>query len=116
MLLVAALHAHHGSSDYRVDREITVTGTVTQWRWVNPHVRVVVAVTARDGKVEEWDCEGPPLTWAAQRGWSQSTLRAGETIALVMYPLKQGSPGGLIKRIQRGGDVLVVSRPWLDER
>jgi hypothetical protein len=34
-----------------------------------------------------------------------------------MYPSKTDARGGLVKRIERdGGEVLVVSRPWLDGR
>lgn len=113
--LVAMPAAHHGSADYHVDREITVTGEVQEWRWTNPHTWVFLTATAADGRVETWDGEGPPLTWAAQRGWSAETLRAGEQVSLVMYPSRRGSRSGLIKRIERpDGEVLPVSRPWLD--
>jgi hypothetical protein len=112
-----ALRAHHGSAAYHVDREIAVTGTVTAWRWMSPHLRIVIAAAGRDDKQEEWDCEGPPLTWAAQRGWTASTLRSGERVTLVMYPARDGARSGLVRRIERsGGEVLEVSRPWLGER
>jgi hypothetical protein len=115
VVCAGGLQAHHGSAEYDVTREITVRGTIVEWRWINPHVRVVVDVPGATGGTEVWDCEGPPLTWAAERGWSGSTLRKGETVALVMYPPKQNARTGLIKRIARsGGEVLQVSRPWLD--
>ena len=115
LLLAPRLHAHHGSSDYHVDREIRVTGTVARFGWINPHVRIVLEVAGKDGKTSELDCEGPPLTWAVQRGWSQATLRAGEKVTLVMYPARVAGRGGLVKRIERSnGEALPVSRPWLD--
>ena len=119
LLIVSTASAHHGSAAYDVDREITVRGTVTAFRWTNPHLRVVVRVVRPDGTVTEWDCEGPPLTWAAQRGWSEATLVRDEVVTLVLYPLKatdRGAPinGGLVKRIVRASGTLDVSRPWLD--
>ena len=115
LLVAPGLGAHHGSSEYHVDREIRITGTVARFRWVNPHVRIVLDVTGKDGRTSELDCEGPPLTWAAQRGWSQATLRAGEKVTLVMYPARIDGRGGLVKRIERSnGEALAVSRPWLD--
>jgi len=115
VLFAAGLGAHHGSADYQTDREITVTGVVRDWRWTNPHTRVWLTVTRAGGIREEWDGEGPPLTWAAQRGWSADTLRAGEEVSLVMYPAKREGRSGLVKRIRRAnGEVLDVSRPWLD--
>ena len=117
VLVVAATSglAHHGSAEYDVTREVTLRGRVAEFRWTNPHVRIVVESSDGSGGVEMWDCEGPPLTWAAQRGWTASTLRPGEAVSIVMYPPKQTRRSGLVKRIERAdGDVLLVSRPWLD--
>ena len=112
----AAASAHHGSADYHVDREQGVRGVVAEWRWSSPHTWIVLTVTT-DGRKETWQGEGPPLTWASGRGWSSATLRAGETVALVMYPSRHSPHAGLVKRIQRAnGDVLHVSRPWLDRQ
>ena len=119
LLLVSSLtgaRAHHGSAEYDVAREVTVRGTVTAFRWINPHVRVVVRVTQPDGTAAEWDCEGPPLTWAVQQEWSESTLVRGETVTLVLYPPKTTAKGGLVKRIVRKSGTLEVSRPWIDQR
>lgn len=114
-LTAAATEAHHGASEYEVDREITVSGTITAWRWVNPHVRFIVSVTGPGGRADEWDCEGPPLTWATQQRWSSTMFAVGERVSLVMYPLKRSGRGGLVKRIERAsGETVRVSRPWLD--
>jgi hypothetical protein len=110
------LHAHHGSADYHVDREISVSGIVTDWKWTNPHTWVHIEVN-RPGKSEAWNGEGPPLQWAAARGWSAATLKRGERVRLVMYPSRSDARGGLVKRIERdGGETLLVSRPWLDAK
>jgi hypothetical protein len=114
ILFTTALSAHHGSADYHVDREVTVSGIVKEWRWTNPHTWIDVTVTKADGSVELWDGEGPPLTWAAQRGWSATTLRAGEQVSVVMYPSRRAARSGLVKRIERPRrEPLLVSRPWL---
>jgi hypothetical protein len=115
LTLTASIGAHHGSADYHVDREVTISGVVKEWRWTNPHTWVYLTATTADGSVEEWDGEGPPLTWAVQRGWSETTLRTGEAVVLVMYPSRREPRAGLVKRIERrNGEVLSVSRPWLE--
>jgi hypothetical protein len=117
LLIVAGVEAHHGSADYHVDREVTVEGAIREWRWSSPHTWVFLTVTRPDGRTEQWNGEGPPLRWAEARGWSNVTLKPGETVRLVMYPSRREARGGLIKRITRAkGDDLVVSRPWLDGR
>jgi len=114
-LASGAASAHHGSADYDVSREVTVTGVVREWRWSQPHTWVSLTVTTRDGRIEKWDGEGPPLTWAAQRGWSGTTLGTGDVVSLVMYPSRRAARSGLVKRIDRPRrEPLLVSRPWLD--
>ena len=114
---VAGLRAHHGSADYHVDRDVTVTGTVKEWKFSNPHTWVYITVTRPGGGVEEWNGEGPPLQWASARGGSHATLKTGETVRLVIYPSRREPRAGLIKRIERdGGETLLVSRPWLEGR
>ena len=116
LVAVAGLDAHHGSADYHVDREVTVAGVVKEWKWSHPHTWVYLDVK-RTGGIEAWNGEGPPLQWAAARGWSAATLKPGEAVRLVMYPSRRDARSGLIKRIERdGGETLLVSRPWLDAR
>lgn len=111
----AGVGAHHGSADYHVDREVTVSGVVQEWRWSQPHTWLFVTVTPPEGALEKWDGEGPPLSWAEGRGWSKATLQPGEKVSVVMYPSRRRPHSGLVKRIHRAsGEVLPVSRPWLD--
>jgi hypothetical protein len=114
LLVAVGVEAHHGSADYYVDREVSVDGTVTQWKWSAPHTWVFVTVKRPDGSTEDWNGEGPPLQWAEARGWSSATLKAGDTVRLVMYPSRREPHSGLIKRIRRPNGDLVVSRPWLE--
>jgi hypothetical protein len=107
--------AHHGSAAYHTDREATITGRVAEWRWTQPHTWLLVSVPRAGGGEDHWELEGPPLSWAQQRKWTAETLRAGETVAVVVYPARSEPRGGLIKRIVRAnGETLPVSRPWLD--
>jgi hypothetical protein len=117
LLASAAVQAHHGSADYDVEREVVVAGIVKEWKFTNPHTWVYLTVTRPGSAVEEWNGEGPPLQWAAARSWSETTLKAGEAVRLVMYPSRRDPRAGLIKRIERDGrEPLLVSRPWLDAR
>jgi hypothetical protein len=117
LFMMTTLQAHHGSAAYFVDREVVVTGTVKEWRFTNPHTWVYLTVPRPGGGVEEWDGEGPPLQWARDRSWSETTLKAGETVRLVMYPSRRETRSGLVKRIERDGrEPLLVSRPWLEGR
>jgi hypothetical protein len=116
LAMAAAADAHHGSAAYDVNREVTVEGTVAEWRWSSPHTWVMLEAARPNGPSEKWSGEGPPLSWAEARGWSKTTLQTGETVRLVMYPSRREPRGGLVKRIERASGPLIVSRPWLDGR
>jgi len=115
VVMATVVDTHHGSADYDVSREVTVEGTVAEWRWSSPHTWVLLRAT-RNGSIENWNGEGPPLQWAEARGWSKATLKPGETVRLIMYPSRREPHAGLVKRIERAGGHLIVSRPWLDGR
>ena len=46
--------AHHSNSAYQVDEIITLTGTVKEWRWSNPHTWLLITVEGEDG-TEPWE-------------------------------------------------------------
>lgn len=93
-----------------------MAGVVKEWKWTQPHTWLYLDVKRPRG-TEAWNGEGPPLQWAAARGWSAGTIKPGEAVRLVMYPSRRDRRGGLIKRIERdGGETLLVSRPWLDAK
>jgi hypothetical protein len=109
-----AAYAHHGAAAYDTTREVTVSGRVREWRWSQPHTSIRLEVSGQAGMIV-WEGEGPPLSWARQRGWSALMLRHGDELTLVMYPSRSNGPSGLVKRIvRRSGEVIPVDRPWLD--
>ena len=107
-LLGAIVSAHHGSAAYHTDREVTVSGRVAEWRWTQPHTWVILATPRPGGGEDRWELEGPPLSWAQQRNWSASTLRAGEPVQIVVYPARSEPHGGLIKRIVRANGEISI--------
>ena len=113
--VAAAASAHHGSAAYDTAREVSVSGVVRDWRWSQPHTWIYVEAKDANGRVLLWEGEGPPLSWARQRGWSEAMFRVGEEVTLLVYPSRDTAHAGLVKRItRRGGETIPVSRPWLD--
>jgi len=90
--------AHHGGAAYDSDQTTTVTGPVTQFQFVNPHVLISIAVTGADGKVVEWSGEltSPNrLARMAQPGsvrWHREILKPGDVIELTGNPAVSGAP------------------------
>ena len=90
-LLSAAvpLSAHH---QWPVTRErlVTVKGTVTDFRWSNPHPMITLDVTSDGGQKETWMIGGPALNRMEANGWTRTTVKAGDVITGTGYQVTDG--------------------------
>src|ERR1051326_9300608 len=56
--LCVPMFAHHGTNiSYDRSKARTLKGTVTEFRFANPHPQLYVDVKSDDGKVTNWGCE-----------------------------------------------------------
>ncbi len=111
-LLVA--HSHHSNSAYRVDEVISLTGTVRDWQWINPHTWLIMAVEDEDGTVTEWAVEGRAPGILSRAGWSRNVFEAGEEVQVYASPSKDGSPVGIIARVTKTDGTVLGNRPDFD--
>ena len=114
-LLAAPVLAHHGWSSFDQDKPLFLSGTLTQVRWQNPHIEVMLradAVKLPDGiatrtvpaqqqsvdgagilkKVQVpanaagvWEVEFAPLS--RMQAWGLSPLKVGDRIEVIGYGL-----------------------------
>jgi hypothetical protein len=98
-VLVAAspLLAHH---DWPVDRTklITVTGTVTAYRFADPHVMISLDVQA-NGTIEKWNVGGSNRKYSAVNGWDKNTLKPGDVITGIGFRFRDGSNAAQLQKI-----------------
>jgi hypothetical protein len=91
--------AHHSFAMFDMAKEQTVTGTVTDFQWTNPHTWIWLEVPIAGGSGEQWGVEGMSPNFLERRGWSKNTLRRGDKISVVLHPVKNGKPGGSFVRV-----------------
>jgi hypothetical protein len=91
--------AHHSHAMYEDERQITLTGTVTQLQWSNPHVFLYIAVPGENGQSLNWALEGGSPTQLLEQGWPQGNPQPGDRISVTVRPLKAGARGGLIRTV-----------------
>jgi len=94
LLAAGTALAHHSPIVFDRTRQATLTGVVTEFRWGNPHSWIHVDVTGDDGKVADWGIEMNPASNLARAGWRSSTLKPGDKITVVVYPLRHDEKGG----------------------
>ena len=107
LLATASAVAHHSNSAFDGDKVTVLTGTVTEWRWTNPHVWIILSVDDGSGGKVQWSIEGRTPGQLVRAGWSKSTLKTGETITVDFSPAKDGSRTGLLTRVRRADGTVV---------
>ncbi len=76
---------------YKVDERATISGTVTEFRFSNPHAILKFEVVAADGEKQEWTAETTSPSILRRRGWSQASFEPGEKVKLEGMPSLDGS-------------------------
>ena len=94
LLTAGTALAHHSPIVFDRTRQVTLTGVVTEFRWGNPHSWIHIDVTDADGKVANWGIEMNPASHIAREGWRSTTLKTGDKITVVVFPLRNDEKGG----------------------
>lgn len=107
-VLVCATPArsHHSNSAFQVEKIITVTGVVKEWRWSNPHTWLYLTVDEKGSKVE-WAIEGRAPGVLRRVGWDRAVLKPGETVTVHMSPAKDGSRIAMIARVTKADGTIL---------
>jgi hypothetical protein len=86
------LAAHHAfAAEYDANKLITVSGTVTGFKWSNPHAWLYIDGTDESRKVAIWSFEMGSPGGLIRRGWTKTELKNGDRITLDGYAAKDGS-------------------------
>ena len=96
LLAANAALAHHSPVMFDQTQQVTLTGTVREFQWTNPHSYIQLAVTNDRGQVEEWSLEMAAPTYLYNLGWRPSTVKPGDTLTVTIRPLRKGGNGGLL--------------------
>jgi hypothetical protein len=86
--------SHHSHAMFDHGKEVTVTGTVTEFVFRNPHVFLYVDVKGENGDVVNYWVEMSNLPNMIRRGIGQTTFKPGDTVTVHLHPLRDGRPGG----------------------
>ena len=88
------LFAHHGAASFDTSKMVTVTGTVTEYIWSNPHVLVKLDAKDESGNVAHWVVEAWNPVTQAGRGWSKNTFKPGDEVTADVTPAKNNQTVG----------------------
>ncbi len=93
LIAAAPLFAHHGTAAFDTTAMVTVKGTVTEFVFANPHVRVFFdgkSDKAETGEMEKWQGELTAPNKLIRAGWNKNTLKPGDSVTISGYRMKSG--------------------------
>ena len=113
------ISAHHGASRWDTDAWGTISGTVKEFDWQNPHPLLLLDVKTDKGALETWAVEfHPPNVMSRGLGWSHNTFKPGDQVTIYGHPEKKSVPivNGMkslrpVKVTMPGGQQLTVDPP-----
>ena len=83
---VGSANAHHSFGyHFDPDRVVSFSGTVREFRFINPHAHVVVDVRGANGQSETWTCEFRGANGLARTGWRADTFQPGQTVEITGF-------------------------------
>jgi hypothetical protein len=97
--LSGAALAHHSTAAYDYTKKVTLTGTVRQFQWTNPHCYIQLLVSDTDGHQVEWSIESGTPSVSASLGWNKNSVKAGDKVTVVLSPMKSGGRAGTLSTI-----------------
>jgi hypothetical protein len=90
-LVSAPVFAHHGAASYDSKKLTTLKGTVTEFRYINPHSELFLDVVDASGKTQKWIAELVSVASLSRYGWTKNTIKLGDRISITGNCAKNGS-------------------------
>jgi hypothetical protein len=100
ILSTASIAAHHSFAPYEPQLQIKLSGTVAEFRWANPHVYIRLdAADSPKARTTRWliECANPGIL--NRVGWRFNMIKPGDTVTVIVSPLRNGEPAALLKQI-----------------
>jgi len=109
--VAAAALAHHSAAGIDRTKSVTLTGTIKQFSWTNPHSWMEVDVPDDKGGTVTWKVEMTSPAYLVRAGWKSTTLKQGDEVKVTVRPLRNGEPGGLFVSVVLADGRTFMERP-----
>jgi len=106
MAAAGPLLAHHGTAAYNTKDPVTVSGTVTDFQFLNPHSIVFFDVKGEKGDIEKWQGELTSPNRLIRFGWNKNSLKAGDKVTVTGSRAMSGANSVWITNVVSNGEEL----------
>ena len=94
-LAVPAL-AHHSAAAYNTQQEVKVTGTITEYKFRNPHVYMTLQVRKADGSSAAMEVEAGAASVLNPLGFNRNSVAIGDVVTISGNPARSNSDKSML--------------------
>ena len=111
LMFSVSVFAHHSDAEWNKTPVITIEGTVTEWKFVNPHSEIHLDVKNDKGAIDQWIIYCCTPNDASRAGMGSKSFAQGEKLTIVGHPSIYGRKTMQHEKIMRAnGDVVRTNR------
>jgi hypothetical protein len=108
LLWAGVAYAHHSFAVFFDSNKIvSISGTVTEFKFANPHGTIALNVKNKAGKTEVWKAETNAPSLLRRLGWTKESLKAGEQVTIEGWLARDGSNYLRMRKVTRADGTLV---------
>jgi hypothetical protein len=112
VIVVAPAAAHHSFAVFFDEtKSVTVSGSVTEFRFTNPHAIIEITRKTPQGQTEIWRAETNAVTLLRRRGWTAESLKAGDMVTIDGWPSRDGSRYLRVRRVVKSDGTVLGAPP-----
>jgi hypothetical protein len=110
--LAVPAQAHHSFAMFDQEKTISISGTVKEFEWSNPHAWIhITATDDATGRPVDWAFEMGSVGQIAAQGWKSDSIKPGDKITVTGHPLRDGSRGGQYRSVKFADGSTISQRP-----
>ena len=102
---------HHSFAAFDMQKTITLTGTVKEFQWLNPHSWIQMTVKDAAGSTTEWSIETSSPSSLVRQGWKPKILKPGDQVVVVAHPMRDGQPGASLVTVTLADGTRIGGNP-----
>ncbi len=102
VLWALAAAAHHSAAQFDFGKRVTIEGVVKEFNVTNPHAEAVIEVSDAKG-TRDIEFEGHSASHFYRAGYTRDMVKAGDKIAILIAPRRDGGDGGFIQAFTVNG-------------
>jgi len=103
-LVSTSVLAHHSFvASFDENKPVTLTGTVTEVEWTNPHIWFFIDVENPGGTVTNWGLEMGSPNFLMRAGWRRDAMNVGDVVDVEGHQARDDSPNAHARSVVLSG-------------